>query len=71
MADIRTEVLHRRATPAVFRCAAAGKLGVILTGAQMAAFKAVWAVEVPDMPDKRRLDGRYLVCAARHEASRE
>jgi hypothetical protein len=37
----------------------------------MAAFKAVWAVEVPDMPDKRRLDGRYLVCAARHEASRE
>ena len=37
---------------AVFRCAAAGKLGAILTDVQMAALKAVWAVEVPNMPDK-------------------
>ena len=38
---------------AVFRRAAAGQLGRTLTGAQMAAFKAVWAVEVPNMPDKQ------------------
>ena len=47
----------------------------------MAAFKAVWAVEVPDIPEyrinilthaflthARRLGGRYLVRAAGHEA---
>ena len=38
---------------AIFRCAATGNLGRTLTGAQMAAFKAVWAAEFPDMPDNQ------------------